>query len=332
MVGIALCVSGCYLGHVAAGQARMLRARVPIDSMLTDEETPKDVREKLRLVQSARGCAAELGLDVGNQYTSYVPWEGDRVVTIVVATRPGEVEPAGYTFPIVGTIPYKGFFAPEKAEAEAARQRERGRDVCVVGVSAYSTLGWLDDPVTGPMLRRGAGSLVDTIVHELVHATVYVSDEARFNEGVANFIGGEASARFFAERGETERASQRRATIADERRIGAALAKLRSEIKALYESEDPGAQRDTARQVLNVRARESLAALPLETRDPARVASQTRLNDACLALSGTYSDDLDDYAVLLSQSGGNLRAFVQRVLTAAKEEDPLDAIKSGQHN
>jgi len=330
IIGFAFCTSGCYLGHVAAGQARMMRARVPIDSVIADEETPKDVREKLELVQSARGFAAELGLDVGDQYTSYVPWEGDRIITIVVATRPGEVEPAGYTFPIVGTVPYKGFFTPERAEAEASGQRERGRDVCVVGVDAYSTLGWLDDPVTGPMLRRGPGSLVDTIVHELVHATVYVSDEARFNEGVANFIGGEASAQFFAERGEMERAKQRRASIADKRRIGAVLAELRVEIKALYESQTPGPERAAARQALGDRARETLAALPLEIRDPARVASQSRLNDACLALSGTYSDDLDDYAALLSQSGGNLRAFVQRVLVAAEEDDPLDAIKGGQ--
>ena len=307
----------------------MLCARESIESILADEEIPLDLREKLRLVESARRFAAELGLDVGDQYTSYVPWEGDRVVTIVTATRPGEVEPAGYTFPIVGTVPYKGFFDPAKAEAEAQRQRERSRDVCVVGVSAYSTLGWLDDPVTGPMLRRGAGQLVDTIVHELVHATVYVSDEARFNEGVANFIGEEASVQFFAERGEIELAVQQRSRVADQRRIGAALARLRAEIKELYAADEPGAQRQAARQALTERARQSLGALALETQDPAQVARGSRLNDACLALSGTYLDDLEDYAALLSQSGGNLSAFLRRVRVAAEASDPLDALKSG---
>ena len=307
----------------------MLCARESIESILADEEIPLDLREKLRLVESARRFAAELGLDVGDQYTSYVPWEGDRVVTIVTATRPGEVEPAGYTFPIVGTVPYKGFFDPAKAEAEAQRQRERSRDVCVVGVSAYSTLGWLDDPVTGPMLRRGAGQLVDTIVHELVHATVYVSDEARFNEGVANFIGEEASVQFFAERGEIELAVQQRSRVADQRRIGAALARLRAEIKELYAADEPGAQRQAARQALTELARKSLGALALETRDPAQVARGSRLNDACLALSGTYRDDLEDYAALLSQSGGSLSAFLRRVRVAAEASDPLDALKSG---
>ena len=327
---VALGTSGCYLGHLASGQARMLCARESIESLLADDDTSKELRERLRLVQSARGFAAGLGLDVGGQYTSYVPWEGDRVVTIVVATRPGEVEPAGYTFPIGGTVPYKGFFDPERAETEAEKQRGRGRDVCVVGVSAYSTLGWLDDPVTGPMLRRGAGPLVDTVIHELVHATVYVSDEARFNEGVANFIGGEASVQFFAERGETERARLRRSAIADERRIGASLESLRAEVTTLYASEQPGAEREAARRALTERARETLRGLPLDTLDPARVARDSRLNDACLALSGTYSDDLDDYAELLTRTGGSLRAFLQRVLVAAKEADPLDALKNGR--
>ena len=308
----------------------MLCARESIESVLANEDTSEALRDKLRLVQSARSFAAELGLDVGDQYTSYVPWEGDRVVTIVVPTRPGEVEPAGYTFPIVGTVPYKGFFDPDKAENEAEIRRERGRDFCVVGISAYSTLGWLDDPVTGPMARHTSGRLVDTIIHELVHATVYVSDEARFNEGVANFIGGEASVQFFTERGETELARQRRSGVDDGRRIGAALAKLRTEVKALYASEESGAKRDAARKVLTEQAREALGGLPLEVLDPARVASESHLNDACLALSGTYSDDLEDYAALLSQADGNLPAFLQRVLTAAAEPDPLDALKNTQ--
>jgi len=292
-------------------------------------DTPADLREKLRLVQSARSFAARLGLKVDDQFTSYVPWEGDRVVTIVVATRPGEVDPAGYWFPFVGSVPYKGFFDPQRAETEAGRQRSCSRDVCVVGVAAYSTLGWLDDPVTQPMLRHGEGRLVDTILHELVHATVYVSGAARFNEGVANFIGAEGSVRFFSERGDSERARRRRASVDDDRQIGAVLAGLRADLRELYASLEPGAQRDAERRVLAKRARAALRALPLETLDPARVAREARLNDACLALRGTYSDDLDDYARLLAQLDGDLRAFLQRVLVAADAPDPGAALATG---
>ena len=191
-------ISGCYLVHLAEGQTRLLHARRPIDEVLNDPSTADDLRQRLERVGQARNFAAELGLDVGDQYTSYVDWPGDRIVTTVVATRPGEVEPAGFWFPIVGRVPYKGYFDREKAEAEAKRLRERGLDVCELAVPAYSTLGWLDDPVTAPMLRRGEGPLVETILHELVHATVYVRNQPDFNEGVASFIGDEGSVRFYA--------------------------------------------------------------------------------------------------------------------------------------
>ena len=164
---------------------------------------------------------SDLGLEVDGQYTSYAAWPGDRVVTALVATRPGEVEPAGFWFPILGRLPYKGYFDPEKAGAEAARLRARGLDVCEVPVRAYSTLGWFDDPVTGPMLRSGDGRLVETILHELVHSTVYVRGHVDFDEGVASFIGEEASVRFYAQAGDPEQAARRRAGVEEGHRLDA---------------------------------------------------------------------------------------------------------------
>src|SRR5262245_59467267 len=205
---VPLATPGCYLGHVTAGQMRLLAARRPIDAVLADPATPEPLRERLALAPQARELARGLGLEVGGQYTTYVAWPGDRVVTAVVATRPGEVEAAGFWFPIVGTVPYKGFFDPARARAEADRLRGRGYDVCEVAVPAYSTLGWLDDPLTEPMLRGGPGRIVETIVHELVHATVFLPDAADWNEGVATFVGQEASVAWYAAAGRTERSEE----------------------------------------------------------------------------------------------------------------------------
>ena len=149
-----LLLPGCYYGHLASGQLRLVLGRDSVDDVVADPATPLHVREQLALVDTARGYAAELGLDVGGRYTSYVAWPGDRVITIVVATRPGEVEAAGFHFPLVGRVPYKGFFEIESAEHEAERLRADGLDVCVLPVRAYSTLGWFDDPLTTPMLEQ----------------------------------------------------------------------------------------------------------------------------------------------------------------------------------
>ena len=327
MLALALVpIPGCYLGHLTAGQVRLLAARRPLAAAIADPQTPEAVRERLALAPEARELARALGLEVGGQYTSYVAWPGDRVVTAVVASRPGEVEAAGFWFPIVGTVPYKGFFDPARARAEAERLRERGLDVCEVPVPAYSTLGWLDDPLTEPMLRTEPGRVVETIVHELVHATVFLPDAADWNEGVATFVGQEASVAWRASAGRPAEAQRERERVEDDRRVAAALLAFRKDVGDLYAREPAGPERDAARSAAEGRAREAIAALPMTTRDAAAVAAAVRLNDACLALTGTYSADLPRYAEALAASGGDLHAFVERVRAAAQAPDPMTAL------
>ena len=313
---------GCYLGHLAIGQARLLHARRPIDAVIADPATPAALRERLAWIHEVRAFASRLGLEVDEQYTSYVEWPGDRVVTTVVATPPGSLEAHGFWFPIVGSVPYKGFFDPARADQEAERLRADGFDVCVVPVRAYSTLGWFQDPVTGPMLRGSDGALVETLLHELVHATVYLASEADFNEGVASFIGEEGSVRFFAETRGAEAAARERERVADNRKIAAAVLSLRREVENLYASEAADGPRAATRAAAETRARASIAALPLQTRSAPQVASQVRLSDACLALARTYSADIDAYTATLASLGGDLPAFVARLKQAAEAEDP----------
>ncbi len=323
---VLLATPGCYLGHLAVGQARLLNARRPIDDVIADPATPAPLRERLAWIHEVRAFASRLGLEVDEQYTSYVEWPGDRVVTTVVATPPGSLEPHGFWFPIVGRVPYKGFFDPARAEEEAERLRTDGFDVCVVPVRAYSTLGWFEDPITGPMLRGSDGALVETLLHELVHATVYLPSEADFNEGVASFIGEEGSVRFFAETRGSEAAARERERVADGRRIAASVLAFRREVEQLYASVAADGPRAATRAAAETRARASIAALPLQTRNAAQVASQLRLSDACLALARTYAADVDAYAARLASLGGDLTAFVARMREAAETEQPRGAL------
>jgi predicted aminopeptidase len=304
----------------------LLRARKHIDSVLADPATSAELRDSLLLVQRVRTFAGELGLDVGGQYTSFAPWPGDRVITTVVASRPGQVTPAGFRFPFLGRLPYKSFFDRERAIAEAATLRAEGMDVCVQGVPAYSTLGWMDDPITGPMLRGGAGALVETVLHEFVHATVYVKDHVDFNESVASFIGEEGSVAFYSRANQTEKSEQRRLWIVDRRRVEAELLRFRDEVASLYHSEPAEASRDRHRRALEVQTRRRVAALALKTSDPSRVADSLRLNDACLALAGTYSANIGHFQDLLARLDGNLSAFIARLKAAASADDPLKGL------
>ncbi len=308
------------------GQTKLLLAREPIESVLANPDTSNEIREQLELVGQARTFATELGLDVGGQYTSFVDWPGDRIVTTLVSTRPQQVTPAGFWFPIIGELPYKGFFDPERAADEAARLRNDGLDVCEFGVRAYSTLGWLNDPVTGPMLRRDSGELLETVLHELVHATVYVSDHIDFNEGVASFIGQEASVLFYQIAGEPEKALRRQGDVDDGRRINSELLRFRGQVAALYEhsSGDVAAQRSELERA----ARDRIATVSLSNRDPAALAEHLQLNDACLALIGTYASDIERYAQRLDELSGDLPRFVAHLKAAADADDPKSALLS----
>jgi predicted aminopeptidase len=318
---------GCYYGHLAEGQWRILRAREPIETVIADSSMPAAQRESLALVGDLRTFAERLGLRVGGQYGAYVRWPGDRVVTALVATRAGEIEPAGFWFPLVGTQPYKGFFDLERAEREAVALRARGLDTCLVAVPAYSTLGWFDDPVLEPMLQSGTAPFAEMLLHEMVHATVFVPSDADFNESVATFIGQEAAVRFFTERGDAENALRARQLAVDERAIALVLASLRARIATLYATPDGGG-RGEARAALEREARMELRTLPLATRSPVEFAAKIQLHDACLALSGAYEHDLPVWEQRLDSLGGDLSAFVAAARAAALAEDPRAALAS----
>ena len=311
---------------MALGQARLLNARRPIAEVIADPSTPAELRERLGWIHEVRAFATRLGLSVDDQYTSYVEWPGDRVVTTVVATSAGSLEPHLFWFPIVGHVPYKGFFDPARAHAEAEDLRANGFDVCEVPVRAYSTLGWFEDPVTGPMLRGSDGALVETLLHELVHATVFVASEADFNEGVASFVGEEGSVRFFAETAGAEAATRERERVTDARRLASALLAFRREVEGLYASETRPDERAAQRAEAEVRARAAIARLAFVTRDPVRLAADLRLSDACLALTRTYAADVDGYVATLAALEGSLPQFITRLREAAETKDPRAAL------
>lgn len=303
---------------------RLLLGREPVAKLLDDPTTPEDWRARLTRIEEVREEARALGLNVGERYTAFSDWPGDAVVTSVVSTRPGELEPTTRWYPIVGSVPYQGYFDPDRAEAEAQRRREDGLDVCVVPVPAYSTLGWFDDPLTGPMLRMPEARLVETVFHELVHATLFLPGEADFNEGFATFVGQEARVRFYANRGEETR---ERAAVERARALRGEMLALRRAIESLYaEAADPEARAERRRQ-LEAAARARLTVLSgLPPDEAAAWAERIRLNDACLALTGTYHADLPRWSELLRASGDDLRRMIDRVAATTEADDPRAAL------
>lgn len=181
--------SGCYYLQAASGQVDILVRREPIDEVLADPDTDTDVARRLRLVQEARDFSvAQLGLPDNGSYRSYAELDRDFVVWSVFAAPEFRMQPVNWCYPIVGCVSYRGYFKEEKANREAQKLANRGFDVHVAGVAAYSTLGRFDDPVLSTMMRWDDAQLVATLFHELAHQVLYIPDDTRFNESFARAV------------------------------------------------------------------------------------------------------------------------------------------------
>ncbi|MBT8098117.1 MAG: aminopeptidase, partial [Gammaproteobacteria bacterium] len=165
------------------------KKREPIDAVLADPDTPRDVVSRLTLVQDARQFSIhELGLPDNDSYRTYRDLEREFVVWNIFAAEEFSLAPKRWCYPVVGCVSYRGYFSKETAERQAQKLANKGFDVFLGGVAAYSTLGRFDDPVLNTMMRWGETQLVGVLFHELAHQVLYVKDDTGFNESFATAV------------------------------------------------------------------------------------------------------------------------------------------------
>jgi predicted aminopeptidase len=192
--------SPVYLLRAGYHEAKILARRQPIVDMLRNPDIPAETREKLALVLQARDYAERvLELDTGDSYTLYSRTDGDTLAIVLSAARKDRFEKVTWWFPIVGHVPYRGYFNPRAAERAAERMERRGYDTYLRPIAAFSTLGWFNDPLLSTLLRHDEVPLVNTVIHELTHNSLYLPGQAAFNESFATFVGGRGAIDFFCE-------------------------------------------------------------------------------------------------------------------------------------
>ena len=191
--------SPVYVLRLGYEEARILWHRRPISDVLRRPELDPAVRDKLRLVLRVRAFAEhELGFRVGGSYASLTEVSRPPIIHVLTAAPQTSLEPYTWWFPIVGRVAYKGYFNRALARAEARRLEARGYDTAIRTASAFSTLGWFDDPLLPHLLDYDPETLANVIFHELFHSTFYLTGHTAFNESLANFAGHRPRLSFFA--------------------------------------------------------------------------------------------------------------------------------------
>jgi len=340
LLGVAylgLAPTGRYLLRAGWEEGKILARRKPITELVSAAATPPALRAKLELVLAARAFARDsLGLTTGESFTTYSALDRDTLVLVLSGAYRDKLEAYTWWFPIVGRVPYKGYFDFDQARAAERGLTARGYDARLGAASAFSTLGWFNDPLLPTTLRADSLTLANTVIHELTHNTFYAPGGAVFNESFANFVGARGAQRFFASRGHPSAAQEVDARWQDEKLLGRFWAGLYARVKSAFDAL-PGsdavrvAERITVRDSLYGNARDEIVheLIPqLRTMSP-RAAERIRLDNAVLMSRRVYLTGLDDFDALLASHGGDLRRTVSAIVAAAKSDrdHPFDAVR-----
>jgi len=325
--------SPVYVIRAGFEEAKILSRRRPISSVIEDPATSGETRSKLRLVLQARDFAEHaLDLDAGESYTTYSYVDSDTLLLVLSAARKDRFEAYTWWFPIVGRVPYKGFFHFDAAHREVARLEAAGYDTYVRPSGAFSTLGWFNDPLLNTILRYDEVSLVSTVLHELLHNTVYIPSQIAFNETFANYVGDRGVIEFFCARDgpESPRCRLARDAWSDNLRYAAFLSGMVRELEAIYGREDLDREAK-----LSMRERTFAAAQRrfVSEIEPALKTNAFRgfmrrpLNNATLIGTRLYYDRLALFEAVYEHFRGDFVRSVHAVIDAARArpDDPYGA-------
>ena len=320
----ALCAcSPAYVARSATGHAGLLWRRRSIEKSVADPSTPPELRRKLQLALDVRRFAFEkLSFRRSHVYETWTPVSGPAVTWLVSAAQRTRLEPRLFRFPLVGAFPYKGHFRKDLAKAEAAELEASGLDATVVGASAYRTPLWISDPLPETLLRDSDGWLAETLIHELMHGTVYFKDRTDFDEAVAVWAGARGAELFLAERygADSAQLKEWKDEKALELKYDAFYAELSARLKAVYDG--PGTEAD------KLARRETVFGWGHAEAKARGLTVPEKLNNAVVLAHQLYAPDPAPFDAVFAASGRDWPKTIA-ALKALDPRDPLGALTRG---
>lgn len=326
VIGCALfMLSSCWYGKQAGYFLAERMRSVPVATIADSGTASPELRTFLARVESVRQFAiGTAGLKPTKNYTRYVTMDRDYVADVVSACASDSFDRYLWHYPLLGALPYKGFYEKVDAEHERDRLKAAGFDVIVRQVDAFSSLGFFSDPLYSFMVDYDEDVIADMIIHESAHATLFIKGADQFNEEFATFVGRIGADLYIGQRyGRDSPEFKRRQ---DRRHDGDAFVSFLKETARQLD----GIYRDTTRsssekldmkaRIINDRARLFTEQAPhIFVDEGYRKFDMSRINNAYIDLYRLYEEDLDLYQRWFDdKAGGSLPRFVDSLVALAR--------------
>jgi predicted aminopeptidase len=198
-----------YLSEQGLQQGALYLHARSIKQTLKDPMIDSQTREYLQLGQDVITFAErELGMSTKGSYQSFLKRPSGAVSYIVMAAHKEKLEAHLFEYPLFGALPYRGYFKLSDAQNFARTLQAKNLDVYTRPVAAYSTTGWLPDPVVSSMFNSPI-EYIQLLLHELVHVQFYLPNEADFNEAYATWFA-EKATQLFLEKSNFDRQTKQK--------------------------------------------------------------------------------------------------------------------------
>ena len=334
LLGLSLLTPGCRVGYVIKSawfQAELLASRQRVDRVRARGGLTGAQVKSLDLIADVKRYGEEMGLSPTHNYDS-VALNWKREIWNVTGCDPISFQPRTWWFPIVGRVPYLGYFREQDATRMIDRMKGDGLDVYMRTAGAYSTLGWFRDPILMPMLEWSTYDLADTVLHELAHATLWVPGSVGFNESFASFVGEEAAFGYLADRFGPDSAELRlaRDDFEDIGRWRDVQFALFQDLDAVYTDPFLSDEEKLRRKSALFEAFPGRVATGGFHRPErfARAAGRGVWNNARLIQFRTYNANRAWFEAILARNDGDLLRFMEDIGRVAREDkDPFVALE-----
>lgn len=319
LLSLCACVEFDYYLHSATGHLQVMSKRQSISELLKQKSTPQQLQQQLGQIAEIRDYASQaLLLPENDSYRSYVKLDRPYVVWNVVATPEFSLDPLQWCFPVAGCVNYRGYFEQDKAKQFAHSLDEQVYDTTIVGVPAYSTLNWFDDPVLSTFSNWPTLSIAKLIFHELAHQKLYVPDDTVFNESYASAVEQLGIEQWLKQTDDPQMKQSYREQEQRQRQFHLLLLATRVKLERLYASQLPNKQKRQQKQEIFASMRQRYQQLRNSWNGYSGYDPWfSQLNNARFASVNSYHRWVPAFKLAMKQEKYDLQGFYRRCRSIA---------------